>query len=141
MGETRARIIVFIGAGHSGTVFSGASNVEIADALNAHQVRFTAVAAVKGRQESLERADFGSQCAIVKAITDPKRSSIDTKQNGAMELSEHYRPIAPAVLADARTTDPLACVGRYGGRNSALLTEGHGAGHPVPPMQHNGAGA
>jgi hypothetical protein len=62
LGETRARIIVFIDAGHSGTMSSGASNVEIADALNAHQVRFTVVAAAKGRQESLEGADFGSQC-------------------------------------------------------------------------------
>jgi hypothetical protein len=62
-------------------VSNGGSNDEIADALNAHQVRFTVVAAVKGRQESFERADFGGgvfTSAIAKAITDPKRSSIDT---------------------------------------------------------------
>ena len=104
-GETRARIIVFIDACHSGAVPNGGSNDEIADALNAHQVRFTVVAAAKGRQESFERADFGGgvfTSAIVKAITDPKRSSIDTNQNGVIELSELYSRIKPAVLTVMR---------------------------------------
>ena len=38
-----AHIIVFIDACHSGAVPNGGSNDEIADALSAHQVRFTGV--------------------------------------------------------------------------------------------------
>src|SRR5262249_59620093 len=82
---------------------NGGSNDEIADALNAHQVRFTVIAAAKGRQESFERAELGGgvfTSAIVKAIGDRKRSSIDTNQNGVIELSELYSKIKPAVLTE-----------------------------------------
>jgi len=101
---SKARIAVFIDACHSGAVPGGGSNDEIADALSARQVRFTVVAAAKGRQESFERADLGGgvfTSAIVKAIVS-NRASIDTNNNGVIELSELYSRIKPQVLTEMR---------------------------------------
>jgi hypothetical protein len=101
---SKARIAVFIDACHSGAVPGGGSNDEIADALSARQVRFTVVAAAKGRQESFERGDLGGgvfTSAIVKAIVS-NRASIDTNNNGVIELSELYSRIKPEVLTEMR---------------------------------------
>jgi Caspase domain len=75
LGETRARIIVFIDACHSGAVPNGGSNDEIADAFNARQVRFTVVAAAKGRQESFEREDFGGGVFTSAIVSDQRPTS------------------------------------------------------------------
>ncbi|MGO9461411.1 MAG: caspase family protein [Rhodomicrobium sp.] len=99
---TRARIVVFIDACHSGAVPDGGSNDEIADALSAQQVRFTVLAAAKGRQESFERDALGGgvfTSAIVKAITG-NRAALDTNNNGVIELSELYSKIKPLVLTE-----------------------------------------
>ena len=98
---TRARIIAFIDACHSGAVQDGGSNDEIAGTLLAHQVSFTVIAAAKGRQESFE-LDAPSRggvftSAVVKAMT-LDRASVDTNHNGVIELSELYRQIKPSIL-------------------------------------------
>jgi Caspase domain len=101
---TKARIVVFIDACHSGAVPDGGSNDEIADALSARQVRFTVIAAAKGRQESFEEPSLGGgvfTSAIVKAITG-NRAAIDTNNNGVIELSELYSKIKPQVLTEMR---------------------------------------
>ncbi len=100
--DTKARIIVFIDACHSGAVPNGGSNDEIADALSARQVRFTVVAAAKGRQESFEEPALGGgvfTSAIVKAIVS-NRAATDTNSNGTIELSELYSKIKPQVLTE-----------------------------------------
>jgi Caspase domain len=98
---TKARIIVFIDACHSGAVPDGGSNDEIADALSARQVRFTVLAAAKGRQESFEKPVLGGVFtgAIVKAISGG-RAGIDTNNNGVVELSELYSKVKPQVLTE-----------------------------------------
>ena len=98
---TKARIVVFIDACHSGAVPDGGSNDEIADALSARQVRFTVIAAAKGRQESFEKPPLGGvfTSAVVKAITG-NRVTIDTNNNGVIELSELYSKIKPQVLTE-----------------------------------------
>jgi len=98
---TRARIIAFIDACHSGAVPDGGSNDEIAGTLLAHQVSFTVVAAAKGRQESFE-LDAPARggvftSAVVKAMT-VDRASVDTNNNGVIELSALYRKIKPSIL-------------------------------------------
>jgi Caspase domain len=97
---TKARIIVFIDACHSGAIPYGGTNDEIADALLAKKVPFTVIAAAKGRQESFEDNRLGGglfTSAIVKAITS-QRAATDTNQNGVIELSELYSKIKPEVL-------------------------------------------
>jgi hypothetical protein len=99
---TRARIIVFIDACHSGAVPNGGSNDEIADALSARQVHFTVIAAAKGRQESFEKDELGGgvfTSAIVKALTG-SRANLDTNHNGVIELTELYSKIKPAILSE-----------------------------------------
>ncbi len=99
---TKARIIVFIDACHSGAIPDGGSNDEIVDALTAQQVRFTVIAAAKGRQESFERKELGGgvfTTAIVSAITS-NRAAIDSNNNGVIELSELYGAIKPSVLSE-----------------------------------------
>jgi hypothetical protein len=97
----RARIIAFIDACHSGAASDGGSNDEIAGTLLAHQVSFTVVAAAKGRQESFE-LDAPARggvftSSVVKAMT-ADRTSVDTNNNGVIELSELYRTIKPSIL-------------------------------------------
>ena len=102
---TRARIIAFIDACHSGAVPDGGSNDEIAGTLLAHQVSFTVVAAAKGRQESFE-LDAPARggvftSTVVKAMT-VDRASVDINHNGVIELSELYRQIKPSILAEMK---------------------------------------
>lgn len=101
---TKARIIVFIDACHSGAVPDGGTNDEIAGVLEAHKARFTIVAAAKGRQESFESAALGGGYftgAIVRALT-ADRADTDSNHNGVIELSEVYRRIKPAVVSAAK---------------------------------------
>jgi hypothetical protein len=77
---------------------------------------------------------------MVKAITDPKRSSIDTKQNGAIELSEHYSHIAPAVLADADNR-PLGSRRQIWWAKFRAFDRGPRGRASRAPMEHNGSGA
>jgi len=102
---TRARIIAFIDACHSGAVPDGGSNDEIAGTLLAHRVSFTVIAAAKGRQESFE-LDAPARggvftSAVVKAIT-ADRALVDTNNNGVIELSELYRQIKPSILTEMK---------------------------------------
>lgn len=101
---TKARIVVFIDACHSGAVPDGGSNDEIADALSAQQVRFAVIAAAKGRQQSYEKSSLGGgvfTSAIVRALVR-NRAAIDLNNNGVVELSELYRKIKPEVLTEMR---------------------------------------
>ena len=98
----KARIIVFIDACHAGAAPDGGSNDEIVDALSAHQVRFTVLAAAKGREQSYEGVTARNGVfteAIVKAITSD-RAAVDTNKNGVIELSELYGKIKPAILSE-----------------------------------------
>ena len=98
---TKARIIVFIDACHSGAVPNGGSNDEIADTLAAQQIRFTVVAAAKGRQESFEKQELGGGVftnALVAALGN--RAAVDSNKNGVIELSELYSKVKPAVLTE-----------------------------------------
>ena len=100
---TKARIIVFIDACHSGAIPNGGTNDEITGALSNRQVRFTVIAAAKGRQESIEKEARGGgggifTSAVVGAITR-NRAAIDTNRNGVIELSELYGKVKPGVLA------------------------------------------
>lgn len=98
----KARIIVFIDACHAGAAPDGGSNDEIVDALSAHRVRFTVMAAAKGREQSYEGVAAQSGVftdAIVKAIT-VDRGNVDTNRNGVIELSELYSKIKPAILKE-----------------------------------------
>ncbi len=98
----KARIIVFIDACHAGAAPDGGSNDEVVDALSAHQVRFTVLAAAKGREQSFEGVTAQNGVfteAIVKAITSD-RAAVDTNKNGVIELSELYGKIKPAILGE-----------------------------------------
>jgi len=100
----KARILVFIDACHSGAVPDGGSNDEIAGTLSAQDLRFTVLAAAKGRQESFERSDLRAGIfthAILQAITSD-RSAVDLNKNGVIELSELYSHIKPQVLTEMR---------------------------------------
>jgi hypothetical protein len=100
----KARIIVFIDACHSGAVPNGGSNDEVADTLAAQQLRFTVMAAAKGRQESFEKDDIGGgvfTTALVSAITKD-RATLDSNNNGVVELTELYGKVKPAVLTQMR---------------------------------------
>lgn len=100
----KARILVFIDACHSGAVPNGGSNDEIAGTLSAQDLRFTVLAAAKGRQESFERSDLRAGIfthAILQAITND-RPTVDLNKNGVIELSELYAHIKPQVLTEMR---------------------------------------
>jgi hypothetical protein len=97
--ETRARVIVFIDACHSGA--AGAANDEAISRFLGRKAPITLIAASKGRQLSLEHEATGGffTKALVNAI-GAERQATDVNGNGAIELAELYGAIKQQVVRE-----------------------------------------
>ncbi len=96
--KSKARVIVFLDACHSGAARSGGSNDEAVSALLNRKASITVIAAAKGRQESLEFNGGGVFTSALVAALGPNRKSADTNGNGSIELAELYGAIKRSVV-------------------------------------------
>ena len=93
---TKARIIIFLDACHSGAAGSSATNDDAVDALLARNAgqSIAVISASKGRQYSSGQPEFegGLFTTYVNRVGfDSKlRGEIDTNKNGVIEMSEFY---------------------------------------------------
>ncbi|MDM8562350.1 caspase family protein, partial [Candidatus Marithioploca araucensis] len=100
LAQTKAKVIVFLDACHSGVASQETvvPNDEYVTALmKTGKAGMVVMAASKGRQFSFEDIDFGDghgafNYAITQALTE-ERQTTDTNQNGIIELSELYRSV------------------------------------------------
>ena len=100
LAQTKAKVIVFLDACHSGVASQETvvPNDEYVTALmKTGKAGMVVMAASKGRQFSFEDSDFGNghgafNFAITQALTE-NRQTTDTNQNGIIELSELYRSV------------------------------------------------
>jgi Caspase domain len=94
--STKARVIVFIDACHSGAV--GAENDEAVSTFLGRKAPVTLIAASKGRQISEENITGGIfTTALVKAISAARKTT-DVNGNGAIELAELYGSLKREVV-------------------------------------------
>jgi len=100
LAQTKAKVIVFLDACHSGVASNEtlvANDEYVAELMKTGKAGMVVMAASKGRQFSLEGANFGGghgafNYAITRALTK-ERQTTDTNQNGIIELSELYRRV------------------------------------------------
>jgi uncharacterized caspase-like protein len=95
---TKARVIVFIDACHSGA--AGLTNDEAVSTFLGRNAPVTLIAASKGRQTA-EESDTGGifTTALVGAIS-ASRETTDVNGNGAIELAELYGSIKREVVRE-----------------------------------------
>ena len=89
---TKARVVLFLDACHSGAADGLATNDDAAAAFLDRRTAITVIAASKGRQLSEERRDISGGVftrALEQVVTNGRTAS-DTNRNGALELSEVY---------------------------------------------------
>ena len=100
LAQTKAKVIVFLDACHSGVASQETvvpNDEYVAELMKTGKAGMVVMAASKGRQFSFEDIDFGDghgafNYAITQALTE-ERQTTDTNQNGIIELSELYRSV------------------------------------------------
>jgi Caspase domain len=98
--QTRARVVIFLDACHSGAADGLATNDDAVAAFLDCKSSIAVIAASKGRQYSQERAAIGGGLftkAIEAAVTT-NRARVDANKSGTLELSELYGAIKRHVV-------------------------------------------
>lgn len=111
LGNSKARVVIFLDACHSGAAGGLASNDDVAKAFLDRRSAITVIAATKGRQLSEEHAQLAGGVftrALADALVD--RTRLDGNGNGAIELSELYGRLKRRVdeLTNGRQTPWIA---------------------------------
>jgi uncharacterized caspase-like protein len=117
LAQTKAKVIVFLDACHSGIASKETvvpNDEYVAALMKTGKAGMVVMAASKGRQFSFEDIDFGDghgafNYAITQALK-AERQATDVNQNGIIELSELYRSVKFNVhkLTDGKQTPWLS---------------------------------
>ena len=98
--RTKARVIIFLDACHSGVADGLGTNEDAAAAFLDRKSSMVVIAASKGRQYSQESAVIagGLFTKAIEAALMTNRSRVDTNRNGTIELSELYGAVKRHVV-------------------------------------------